>query len=519
MMTAKRNHSFATLKTLLLGIVDVDAAVDCDIHSLQLDSRLVAPGSLFFACEGTQVHGIKFASQAAKNGAAAILWEADDLSASSDNSDGWGIPVIKVKHLSRYVGVIAERFYAYPSRELLTIGVTGTNGKTSCCHFLAHCLTTDNNKCGLIGTLGNGVYGGLQTSTHTTPDAITLHSLFDEVRSQGAKHLVMEVSSHGLSQNRVAGVEFDVAIFTNLSRDHLDYHADMDEYFSAKTRLFEFATLKYAIVNTDDEFGRKLVSNNAGPGKQICYGFGDIPEQCDSYVIGKELDFSTTGTKFKVETSWGSANVQTSLLGEFNVSNLLAVLGALLALELPLSKAKKQIESCETIPGRMEKVCGNSDLPLVVIDYAHTPDALEKALNALAAHKSKQKDNNSKLWCVFGCGGDRDIGKRPEMGRVAEKYADNVIVTNDNPRTEDAQQIIAEIVRGIKNTKSITVDPDRVKAIGEVIDMAAADDIILIAGKGHEEYQVIGNVKQPYPGDRCVVERKMQALQKMRQGQ
>jgi len=523
MMPAKQDHSFVSLKTLLRGIVETE--IDCEIHSLQLNSQMVNPGSLFFACDGSQVHGIKFAPQAVKNGAAAILWEVDaavDLHAKPEVTADIGIPVVRVKNLSQFIGLIAERFYAYPSRGLETIGVTGTNGKTSCSHFLAQCLTTDGNKCGLIGTLGYGVYGDLQISTHTTPDAITLHYLFDDIRLQGAKRLVMEVSSHGLSQGRVAGVEFDLAIFTNLSRDHLDYHADMDEYFKTKSRLFEGESLKYAVINVDDAFGRRLVDNHAGSSRLLCYGLekglekgldqglgkglGDIPGNCDSFVQGKELSYSAQGIRFKVDTSWGSANIRTSLLGEFNVSNLLAVLGALLLMDVPLPKAIEQIEKCKTIPGRMEKVDSDAELPTVVVDYAHTPDALEKALNALAVHKSKDSEKTSKLWCVFGCGGDRDMGKRAEMGRIVERFSDKVIITNDNPRTEDAQHIIADILKGIEDVDSILIEPDRVKAIANAVAMATADDIILLAGKGHESYQIVDGEKRAYLGDLGVVE-------------
>jgi len=520
MMPAKQDLSFTSLKTLLNGIVDTD--LDCEILSLQLNSQLVEPGCLFFACEGSRVHGINFAIQAERNGAVAILWEVDEavnLPSELDYSAEIGVPVIKIKHLSQYIGVIAERFYAYPSRELVTIGVTGTNGKTSCSHFLAHCLATDDRKCGLIGTLGFGVFGNLQTSTHTTPDAIKLHYWFDNIRQQGAKHLVMEVSSHGLSQNRVAGVEFDFAIFTNLSRDHLDYHGDMDEYFAAKSRLFAVKSLKYAIINTDDDFGRKLVSKHTGSSRLLGYGLGDIPDDCHLFVHGKALTYSAQGINFKVDTSWGSANIHTSLIGEFNVNNLLAVLGTLLIMDLPLSKAVEQIEKCQTIPGRMEKVDSGDALPVVVVDYAHTPDALEKALMALAEHKPKDSKKTCKLWCVFGCGGDRDIGKRAEMGRVAERLSDKVIITNDNPRTEDAQQIIADILNGIKNVGSIMVEPDRIKAIASAVELAAAHDIILVAGKGHERYQIVGSEKRVYPGDRSVVETTYEQVRQLRQNQ
>ncbi len=515
MMPAEKKHLFVTLQTLLEGIVAIDPSVDCEIDDLALDSRRIAPGCLFFACRGTQFDGIKFASQVEKNGAVAILWEVEDVSDMAVQPDFLReitIPIIQVKNLSQKIGLIAEKFYAFPSRELTTIGITGTNGKTSCSHFLAYCLTTDTRKCGLVGTLGYGVYGDLQDSTHTTPDAITLHSIFADIRTQAAKNLVMEVSSHGLSQGRVAGVEFDLAIFTNLSRDHLDYHTDMDEYFAAKTRLFECETLKHAIINTDDEYGRKLALKPVVSGRKIAYGLSQVPENCDLHVTGRALEFSTEGIKFEVDTSWGSANIRTSLLGEFNVSNLLAVLATLLAMDIPLTEAVEQIEHCETIPGRMEKVCCSSKLPTVVIDYAHTPDALQKALSALAVHRPRKEQGLSRLWCVFGCGGDRDVGKRPEMGRIAEMNADKVIITNDNPRTENAQKIIADILAGMRNIDAISIEPDREKAIGDAIDMAAVGDIILVAGKGHEKYQVVGVDKLDYLGDRRVVEEKIVAM-------
>ena len=300
-----------------------------------------------------------------------------------------------------------------------------------------------------------------------------------------------------------SGVEFDLAIFTNLSRDHLDYHSDMQNYGAAKKQLFEFATVKYAIINVDDEFGRQMIGDLPPRIVTISYGFSNPDPDAKLYIQAKNLTCSRAGILFDIESSWGNMAVRSSLLGQFNASNLLAVIAALVAMDVSLEDAIKRVEKCSTISGRMERVGGIADLPLVVVDYAHTPDALEKALKALLAHKPA--DSLAKLICVFGCGGDRDVGKRPLMGRIAEEHSDLIILTNDNPRTEPADEIIEAIKAGFKNSAPVRVESDRIQAIKTALEIAQPQDIVLVAGKGHEDYQIIGTDKIAYQGDINIV--------------
>ena len=500
MPAMKRDHS-KTLKQLLEGIAAVKTKDDCPVSGLSLNSQAVQAGNIFFALSGHKEHGLNYATDAIRRGACAVVWEAeslqDDVVLLEPESDH--VPLIPVVNLKQQLGRIAERFYDEPSLQLYMVGITGTNGKTSCSQFLAQVLNEDQPSC-VIGTLGNGFIGNMAAATHTTPDAITLHGLLAEYRDQKAKNVVMEVSSHGLSQGRVAGIEFDIAIFTNLTRDHLDYHGDMSSYGDAKKLLFETPSLKTAILNVDDDFGCKLAASLEERLRVIRYG---ITHDGNVDVRASKIRLDNAGVHFDVITPWGSGIVSSSLLGRFNVSNLLAVLSGLLVKGVRFEDALLRISRLTNVEGRMERVPHPDGHTLFVVDYAHTPDALAIALQSLRDHVDQR--HSGGLWCVFGCGGDRDQGKRAAMGNVAEEYADHVIITDDNPRTEAASHIVAQILDGINKQQDVIVNHDRVVAIKHAIDHAAEYDVVLIAGKGHEAYQIVGTDKLAYPGDVEVV--------------
>ena len=501
MMTAHKKEFTKSLKTLLLDIVDVSDKDDCEVLGLSLNSNTINEGDIFFALAGSKQHGLNFAADAISKGACAVLWE--DESGRDDvvmlDSLSKHVPLIPVVNLKQKVGVVAERFLDEPSKQMFMVGVTGTNGKTSCSQFMAQALMQDE-KCCVVGTLGNGFLDELQATVHTTPDAISLHQLLADFKQQGADSVVMEVSSHGLSQGRVAGVAFDMAIFTNLSRDHLDYHGDMESYGNAKKLLFSYSDLKTVIVNVDDDFGREIAESIQGDVKVIRYG---IEQQYDVDVRASKIRTDRSGVHFDVITPWGSAIVSSKLLGRFNVSNLLAVFSALLAKGVRFEHAVTRISNLTSVPGRMESISSKGDAPSFVVDYAHTPDALAKALQSLRDHIDKNRGGS--LWCVFGCGGDRDQGKRGEMGEIAEQYADHVVITDDNPRTEAASHIVSQILEGILKQQDVLVIHDRQSAIKHVMNHAKSDDVVLVAGKGHELYQIVGQDRLDYIGDGNVV--------------
>lgn len=473
------------LSDLLQGLVAVPVPAVM-VTGLALDSRQVQRGDVFLALAGVQARGHEFINSAVENGAVAVLYDADAGAVSTNCK----VPCVAIAGLAHKAGVIAERFFDEPSRELFMVGVTGTNGKTSCTQFLAQAYHEDA-PCGVIGTIGNGFYGALDVASHTTPDAISLHRLLRQLRDQGATRVVMEVSSHGLDQGRVAGVNFDVAVFTNLSRDHLDYHGDMAAYGRAKSRLFSLPGLRWAVINTDDTFGRSLVDEIPTAVGVLTYGMDAYDAKRGDRIQGRLMRLDRQGLVLAVDTPWGQGTIKSPLLGRFNASNLLAVLGALLASGIKFETAVQRLQQLNTVPGRMQRF-GKEGQPLVVVDYAHSPDALYQVLTTLREHCV------GKLWCVFGCGGNRDRGKRPLMGEVAEQYADRVVITNDNPRHEDPQTIIDGIRSGMKHSEAVIVIVDRAQAIAHAVQQAGADDVVLVAGKGHEDYQQVGDVRHPF---------------------
>ena len=473
------------LSHLLAGFYSVSLP-EIIISHLALDSRLVQPGSLFFALTGTHLDGCQFIDEAVQKGAHAILTENKELAVQWHDK----VPIISVPDLRVHTGELAAKFYDYPAKKMQMIGVTGTSGKTSCTQFIAALLHDLNISCGVIGTLGNGLYGSIQAGNLTTPDAITLQKTLAEFFQSGAKMTAMEVSSHSLDQGRVSGMEFDIGIFTNLTRDHLDYHHTMAAYGAAKKRLFD--QTKHAIVNADDAFGRDILRSFKGRKNVLAYS-SDITfrKETHAQIYADPLQFTHSGIKAHLITPWGKTELESSLVGQFNLNNLLAVIAALCLLEIPLSAVIESIRQLRAVAGRMQSLGGDKK-PLVVVDYAHKPDALEKVLVAL------RQQCQGKLYCVFGCGGDRDRGKRPMMAKIAEQYADQVIVTDDNPRHENPAQIVTDILQGFTDASRVIVQHDRSKAIYDSIRFAEMGDCVLIAGKGAETYQQIGDEKFPF---------------------
>ncbi len=471
------------INQLLKDIYHFSSATDIEIHGLALDSRLVKPGDLFFAYQGTHLDGRKFIDDAIKKGARAVLTDTNKISAIQWQDS---IPIFHIQQLQQKMGEIAARFYAYPAKLMTMIGMTGTNGKTSCSHFIASALQQVHIPCGVIGTLGSGLYGDIKPGNLTTPDAVTLQKTLAELHAKGAKAISMEVSSHSLEQSRINGIEFEVGIFTNLTRDHLDYHGTMEAYGAAKKRLFDYA--KFAVINADDAFGKQMLASLATRKNVFSYGTSRVNAPL---VYTEQIHLDISGIRAHVFTPWGEGDLHTKLIGQFNLSNVLATLTALCLLKISFQDVLNCVSRLSSVPGRMQALGGGAQ-PLVVVDYAHTPDALEKVLIALKRHC------HGKLHCLFGCGGDRDRGKRPMMAKIAEQYADHVVVTDDNPRTENPGQIVADIMQGFSNPTSIIVQHDRSKAIRNVIQYAKAGDCVLIAGKGAEEYQQIGNEKIPF---------------------
>jgi UDP-N-acetylmuramoyl-L-alanyl-D-glutamate--2,6-diaminopimelate ligase len=475
-------------------LLDRLATLGVTPSTITADSRRVVPGSLFLACPGERVDGRQFIAQAVAQGAAAVAWESDGF----DWNSQWQVPNLPVTGLRGQLGVIAGAFYGQPSQQLWMIGITGTNGKTSCSHWLADALTRLQRKTAAIGTLGNGFPGALSATINTTPDPIELQRMLADYRAQGASGVAMEVSSHGLEQGRVSGVHFDVAMFTNLTRDHLDYHGNMFAYAQAKKQLFYWPGLRCAVLNVDDEMGAQLAEELAGTSVQVLtYGLEA------GMVRGCELRLDAQGLAMRVHTPQGEAQLQVPLLGRFNAYNLLAVLAALLASGVALADALDALRQVAAVPGRMQRF-GGGGKPLVVVDYAHTPDALDKVLVAL------REQTRGRLLCVFGCGGNRDKGKRPLMGEVASRLSDSVYVTSDNPRNEDQAQIIAEIVEGM--SANYHVEADRAAAITRAIQDARPEDVVLLAGKGHELYQEIAGTRLPF-SDAEVAQRILEELQ------
>ncbi|MDO9420724.1 MAG: UDP-N-acetylmuramoyl-L-alanyl-D-glutamate--2,6-diaminopimelate ligase [Herminiimonas sp.] len=463
---------------------------------LTSDSRSVRAGDVFVAYPGDEADGRSFILDAIERGAGAVLYETADCTWRAE----WDVPHLAVDNLKAHAGDIAAHFYVQPDLAMSTIAVTGTNGKTSCSQWLGHALSRLGEPTAVIGTLGVGVFrngsaGNLTATGYTTPDAVLLQRTLAEMRKHGATTLAIEASSIGLHQGRLSGMHFDIALFTNFTRDHLDYHGDMAAYEEAKNILFDWPGLKHAVINLDDAMGLRLVERikRNNPDTAITgYTLTNNEFAGVNVLRATEIHSTQNGTSFQFACSLGGTHVKTQLVGQFNISNVLAVVGAMLAKGINWGKALTAVEMLTAVPGRMQQL-GGGEAPLVVIDYAHTPDALEKALSSL---RDVATERGGELWCVFGCGGDRDAGKRPQMGKVV-MAADHIIVTSDNPRHEEPADIIAQIVTGIGETKNAPhIIEDRATAILWAGKHAAKQDVILLAGKGHEAYQEIKGKKQ-----------------------
>lgn len=494
------------------GSLIAEILASFSVNRLVTDSRAVQPGDTFVACPGEKTDGRQFIAQAIARGAEAVIWEAHNFVWNPD----WHIPNVAVEDLRHKAGELADAVYGRPSEKLWMVGVTGTNGKTSCSHWIAQVLNECGKKCALIGTLGNGYAGALQATANTTPDAISVHGLLADYLGEGAHSVAMEVSSHALAQGRVNGVRFDVALLTNLTRDHLDYHGDMASYAAAKRRLFGWKALKYAVVNLDDAFGAELASRLRNQAVEVIgYGLtGAALQLAERYgmrmVYGELRQMSMQGLQLAIRSSWGAAELHSGLVGRFNAANLLGALAVLLVSGVSLEDAVRALDKVQSVAGRMQKM-GGAEQPAIIVDYAHTPDALEKVLLALREASQGQGETTGKLICVFGCGGDRDKGKRAMMGRVAEKFSDVCIVTSDNPRSEDPRRIIDEVVSGMEAGRHEII-VERAAAIERAVLLAQRGDTVLLAGKGHETYQEINGVQQPFSD----VDVAMQALEKRR---
>ncbi|MDX1556584.1 MAG: UDP-N-acetylmuramoyl-L-alanyl-D-glutamate--2,6-diaminopimelate ligase [Xanthomonadales bacterium] len=468
-----------SLRTLLEGWKD--EVPDIILDDIALDSRKVRSRTAFLAVAGGQVHGLQFAAQAEAAGASVVSHDGQftvpDL----------GIPCVEVPGLGHHLSSLASRFFHAPSEHLSVTGITGTNGKTSTAHFLAQAWHRSGGQAGLIGTVGSGPFDRLEPAALTTPDPISLQRRLSACVDAGVEHLAMEVSSHALAQGRCSDVRFEAGVFTNLSRDHLDYHGTMEAYAAAKRRLFADCKPRFAVINMDDAFGKQLIDEFSSSLEVLSYGTNGSSEMRAAISA-----MDSSGMNIRIESPWGPGSIRSHLLGRFNASNLIAAAGTLALLGMEWREVLHQLELMQPVPGRMHRLGGDGGKPVVVVDFAHTPDALEQALKALRAHL------HGRMVCVIGCGGDRDPGKRPLMAKVAESRCDRIIFTSDNPRTEPQEKIFADMTAGLSRSDKALLKPDRGEAIREAVLTSGEGDIVLIAGKGHETYQDLGDRRVPF---------------------
>lgn len=478
-------------------VVDKSTLQECTLSDISMDSRRVAAGGLFLALAKNTVDREKHLRQALEKDIFAVL--IDDQQPLTETElqmlTEAVVMAYSVENLAEKAGFIAARFYDHPSKDMTVIAVTGTNGKTSVSQFIAQALESINKPCGVIGTMGAGRLCDLEMTGMTTPDPVTMQKLLAKFKREGCEYVALEASSHALAQGRLNSVDINVAVLTNLSRDHLDYHKTMANYAAAKKRLFDMESVEYAVINADDAFGTDVISKLKSGVNLLTYGGA----QNQVNIRAEQIAYKADGVSFEAQVNANKLPVSLPVLGEFNVDNILAAIGVLTALGLDQQQCAEAINQCQAVSGRMQTYTQPGQAT-VVIDYAHTPDALHQALKTLQVHLPK----TGQLWCVFGCGGDRDRGKRPLMGKVAEREANQVIITDDNPRTEDHLLIIEDILAGCDEPQKIRVELDRKLAIGHAINHAKPEDIVLIAGKGHESYQEINHVRYPF-SDTAVV--------------
>ncbi|MDO7596653.1 MAG: UDP-N-acetylmuramoyl-L-alanyl-D-glutamate--2,6-diaminopimelate ligase [Pseudomonadota bacterium] len=484
-----------SLSMLLAGTMTAPFVLaDVIVTGLTLDSRQVQRGNLFITLSANKEQRALHIEQALTLGAIAILFDASHVLSEQETVAlaQENVKAYPIKNLADKAGEIAARFYGHPSLAMTVIAVTGTNGKTSVSQFIAQSLEFLGFPCGVIGTLGIGRLNNLQSSGMTTPDPVSLQAALAEFCQQTIKYAVIEASSHALEQGRLNSVDVDVAVLTNLSRDHLDYHQDMVSYAAAKQRLFDMSNLKTAVINSDDDFGISLMTRLAANKDLTVISYSSQGKNAMS-IQAQAIDATNDGVNFELVGDSSSAQIQSSLLGRFNVDNLLATAASLLAINVSFDDVIRALVQCHSVEGRMQ-CYGGDQQPHLVIDFAHTPDALEQVLKSLRVHLA----NDGQLWCVFGCGGDRDMGKRAVMGQIAEQYADRIVLTDDNPRSEMPAAIVNDILSGIKEQQKVHVEHDRKLAITYVITHANDSDMVLVAGKGHEQYQETAGVKHPF---------------------
>ncbi|MFI8415177.1 UDP-N-acetylmuramoyl-L-alanyl-D-glutamate--2,6-diaminopimelate ligase [Serratia sp. NPDC078593] len=481
----------------------VPTAPERALREMILDSRIAAAGDLFVAIIGHQTDGRRYIPQAIAQGVAAVIAEAEGEAADGEIREIHGVPVIYLSQLNQRLSALAGRFYHQPAERLRLVGVTGTNGKTTTAQLLAQWSQLLGETAAVMGTVGNGLLGQVCPTENTTGSAVDVQHVLNDLAERGATFAAMEVSSHGLVQHRVAALPFAAAVFTNLSRDHLDYHGDMANYEAAKWALFADHAVGQAIINADDEVGHRWLMKLPDAVAVSLQGNAQLAGR-ERWLQANEVDYHDNGATIRFRSSWGDGEIDSRLMGAFNVNNVLLALATLLSLGYPLVALVKTGGQLQPVCGRME-VFNAPGKPTVVVDYAHTPDALEKALDAARLHCQGQ------LWCVFGCGGDRDKGKRPLMGGIAEQFADRVVVTDDNPRTEDPQTIIADILTGLLDAGRVQVIHGRAEAVTSAVMQAKEQDVVLIAGKGHEDYQLVGNRRLDY-SDRTTVARLLGVL-------
>ncbi|MBT8068324.1 MAG: UDP-N-acetylmuramoyl-L-alanyl-D-glutamate--2,6-diaminopimelate ligase [Gammaproteobacteria bacterium] len=481
-MPAEHISSLPTLTDLLQGYAE---APPIEVHGIASDSRQLRAGYVFLACQGLSSHGLDYLADAQAAGVSAVVYDTS----SAARPDESGVPVIGVERLSEKLGEIANRFYGRPSEALKVIGVTGTNGKTTVAWLVAQCAALLGARCAYLGTVGYGINELESSGGMTTPPAIELQGRLAEFVEQGADYAALEVSSHALAQHRVDGVQFEAALFTNLTRDHLDYHASMQDYFEAKARLFLEAETRSRIINIDSEFGDELATR-CGQAAVIVSTQLDRVANGRPYVFVRSIVLNEQGSSVSFVSAWGDGRFSLSLPGDFNVANAIIVLALMLQQGVSIDAACDVLSKVQAPPGRMQRVAASG--PAVYVDYAHTPNAVEAALRALRPHC------RGKLYCVFGCGGMRDAGKRPLMAKLAERLADRVVVTSDNPRDEDPLEIIDDVVSGLTRPDAAVVIEDRAAAIAWAVKQADERDIVLIAGKGHEDTQQMGGESRPF---------------------
>ena len=471
-------------------VADDVALQECMLSDISMDSRRVTAGCLFLALAKQATEREKHLHQALDKGSFAVLIDADQPLTPAEKAllEEEVVTAYPIRNLAQQAGYIAARFYENPSEHMTVIAVTGTNGKTSVSQFIAQALEASGQPCGVIGTMGAGRVSDLELTGMTTPDPVSMQRLLAGFEQEGCRYVALEASSHALVQGRLNSVDVNVAVLTNLSRDHLDYHRTMAQYAAAKQTLFEMSSVSQALLNIDDAFGLQVKQALRADIELLTYS-----SHAEADIAASQIECRRDGVAFELNIHQRRQAVQLPVMGRFNVDNLLATLGVMKLIGFDDEQACEALQHCHAVSGRME-AHGQADQPCVVIDYAHTPDALEQALKTLRSHLPE----DGELWCVFGCGGDRDKGKRPLMGQIAEAEADRVVITDDNPRTENHQAIVDDILAGCRQPEKVRVELDRKAAIRYALSQASTRDIVLVAGKGHEAYQEIDHIKYPF---------------------